>query len=170
MFCCRLWLTVHSSDLCVRKQCDVIELYCLYDRFWGNPCYTHFLTFKFGKNAGCWYSSDLKVEIGYLRERKNHKQNLIETFLGAIPSRAVLLRLEKLCCLFFFFSAAFATVCWNMSAHVLSLHIFLYPSDYIYFLWKCTSTHGKSRYVIGMEPWVSQGWRGKQRYFFSLFD
>lgn len=85
-FCCRLWLTVHSSDLCVRKQCDVIELYCLYDRFWGNPCYTHFLTVKFGKNAGCWYSSDLKAEKEDLRERKNHKQNLIETFLGAIPS------------------------------------------------------------------------------------
>lgn len=69
-FCCRLWLTVHSSDLCVRKQCNVIELYCLYDRFWGNPCYTHFLTVKFGKNAGCWYSSDLKVGKEDLRERK----------------------------------------------------------------------------------------------------
>lgn len=80
-------------------------------------------TVTFGRNAGCWHSSDLKVEKEDLRERKNHKQNLIETFLGAIPSWAVLLRLEKLCCPPFF-SAAFATVCWNMSAHVLSLHIF----------------------------------------------
>lgn len=142
MFCCRLWLTVHSSDLCVRKQCDVIELYCLYDRFWGNPCYTHFLTVKFGKNAGCWYSSDLKVEIEDLRERKNHKQNFIETFLGAIPSRAVLLRLDKLCCLFFFFRCVcnrmlkYVSACAVVAHFSLSIRLYIFPVEMHIYTWQ----------------------------------
>lgn len=66
-------------------------------------------------NAGYWCFSDLKVEKGDLRDRKNQKQNLTETFLGAKPSRAVQLRLEKLYCCFFFL---FRRVCNRMLKYV----------------------------------------------------
>lgn len=162
----RLWLTMRLNALCVRDWAPL--------PIWskGEPSFFTIFNVKIwqkGENVGIPVNQSWKKRI-WDSKKSQSRIEMIATFLGARPSWAVLLRLEELSCLFFF-PAAFATICWNLSAHVLSLHIiFFYLSDYIFFLRKCTSTHGKSRYVIGMGLWVSQSWRGKQRYFFSLFD